>query len=116
MSQATLTTTQIYQTVMQQLMVENPNRRTYDRVPWRQAVSIQPLDDDFAPVGDEFKAMSSDISRVGLGLISTVKPDSSYLRIEARDAGLSMLAKVTHATDIGDDFPQFLLGTELVQE
>ncbi|MFN3189248.1 MAG: hypothetical protein ACE361_01905 [Aureliella sp.] len=116
MSQATLPTTQIFQSVMQQLMIENPNRRTYDRVPWRQAVSVQALDEDFAPVGEEFKAMSSDISRNGLGLISSVKPVSDYLRIEAREAGLAMLAKITHATDIGDDFPQFLLGTELIRD
>lgn len=89
------------------------NRRISDRVPWQQVTSIQALDRNGDPVGDPITAVSNDLSAKGIGFVSPARPETVRLRLLFLDEDFVAHARLVHCTDIGDDYPQFLLGTNL---
>ena len=107
--------TQIFNAIMKDMLIGNPNRRNYDRVPWRTTIEVQPLTEDLSPCEDSFQALSSDISREGLGIVAPILPTSPYIRITVPETEVAMFATIIHTTDIGDDYPQYLIGTEFMQ-
>ncbi|MEM7474872.1 MAG: PilZ domain-containing protein [Planctomycetota bacterium] len=105
---------QAFKSILKNLTVGNPNRRDSDRVPWRSSVELHPLDADFNPAGEKLKAFSSDISRKGIGLISPLPVEHEFVKIVVPDAELSLYGRVMHTTNIGDEWPQFLVGIQFL--
>ncbi|MFK7735660.1 MAG: hypothetical protein AB8B50_06520 [Pirellulaceae bacterium] len=89
------------------------NRRNSGRVEWQQVTVIQALDCDGNPVGEPITAVSNDLSAKGIGFVSPARPETERLRLTFLDEDFVAHARLIHCTDIGDDFPQFLLGTNL---
>jgi hypothetical protein len=84
------------------------SRRVEVREPAAIPVFVQPLDDQLQPVGEEFAAVTRDISCGGLGFFHTrpVAPGLIQIVMEAPDHGQSrkLLGRVEHCTPCGRFF------------
>lgn len=99
-----------------QLIEVVDDRREFQRIPKRVTVSIQPLDEDFAPEGEPFWAISSDVSQLGMGIVCDDRIFHEYIRLVLVDQEVSVIAKVRHSTSIGTQYPLFLIGVEFLDE
>ena len=77
-------------------------------------VSIQPLDEDFKAVGEQFWAVSRDISPLGMGLIFPEPLRFGFVRIGLLNKNASVISRVRHNTSIGETHPMFLVGIEFI--
>ena len=77
-------------------------------------VSIQPLDEDFNAVGEQFWAVSRDISPLGMALIFPEPLNFGYVRIGLLNKNASVISRVRHNTSIGETHPMFLVGVEFI--
>jgi hypothetical protein len=78
-------------------------------------VSIQPLDEDFKAVGEQFWAVSRDISPLGMGLIFPEPLRFGFVRIGLLNKNASVISRVRHNTSIGETHPMFLVGIEFIK-
>jgi len=96
---------------------ENDTRRASSRYPKRLSLMLQPLDEDFLPDGGSFFAISSDVSKRGLGLIlDDPMATNLHLRITLESEGASVVGVVRHSTSIGIEYPLYLIGVEFLDE
>ena len=116
MSQPELATSRVFNLVLNQLLSEcaDSSRREHQRVPWRVSLQIQPLDHDFSADGPPFYAISSDVSRSGMGFIYPDPMQHDFARITISDSNVSVIAKLIHSTSIGTDSPLYLVGAEFL--
>lgn len=92
------------------------NTRAHERTTRSISVSIQPLDEDFQPVGDLFWVVSRDISPKGMGLICHEPFTFDYVRTGLLNEQITVISRVRHNTSIGESYPLFLVGIEFVNE
>lgn len=78
------------------------------------SLQIQPLDHDFQNDGDPFRAISRDVSRLGMAFINLESVDHDYLRVGLLDHDISVIGQVRHCTFVGDHYPLYLVGLEFV--
>lgn len=90
--------------------------RQRQRRPRSISISVQPLDDDFQPDGDQFWVVSRDISTKGLGLICHEAIAHGFVRIGLMNEAVTVIGNVRHSTSIGHQYPLFLVGVEFVNE
>lgn len=112
----TFTTSRVFDLFLNQTLQQHGvDRRSFQRVNWRVMLHVVPLNEDFEPIGDSICAISSDISRGGIGFIYPEAIDYEFVRIHVADSSLSVVAKVAHNTSFGSD-SLFLVGTEFVTD
>ncbi len=74
--------------------------QTSQRIDARQPVSItlliQPLDLDFQPIGDPFRALSRDLSMNGVGFLNLETVNYEFVRISMVDFNATLVARVRH--------------------
>lgn len=101
---------------MQQVIVEygsfaHDTRRNEARENVAVPVSVQPLTDEFIPVGTPFPAVTRDLSSSGMGIFSPARYDLSWLQVTLQSPTtgrqMRLLGKVEHCTPCG---PFFLIG------
>jgi hypothetical protein len=102
--------------LIQQVIEVANSRRGNHRVPKRLSLNIQPLTDDFGPDGEPFLAISSDMSKRGMGFISDDPMAHDFVRITLLDEDVSVIAQVRHSTSIGTLYPLYLIGVEFLDE
>ena len=102
--------------VLRQLTSDAKDTRSSNRYPKRLSLSIQPLDEDFLPDGEPFFAISSDMSKRGMGFILDEPMVHTHLRITLKDDNVSVIAELRHNTSIGIEYPMFLIGVEFLDE
>ena len=102
--------------VIQHMVDVTDSRRENHRVPKRLSLSIQPLTDDFGPDGEPFLAISSDLSKRGMGFISDDPMVHDFVRITILERDVSVIAQIRHSTSIGTLYPLFLIGVEFLDE
>lgn len=91
-------------------------RRRHQRTPRSISISVQPLDEDFQPVGEACWLVSRDISPGGIGLISYDPLESEYVRLGLLNEKVSVIGRVRHNTSIGHKYPLYLVGIEFANE
>ena len=101
---------------VRQLLDTDEDRRENDRIPNRLSLSVQPLNDDFGPEGEAFWAISSDISKRGMGFISDDPVFCGYVKVRLAKQDVTVIAKVRHSTSIGTQYPLHLIGIEFLEE
>ena len=82
----------------------------FRRVEPRESVAIPirlcPLDESFEPQGDEFNAVTRDVSCSGIGVFHTRTIETPFVKITiaAPETGhqMNLLARVEHCTPCGD--------------
>ncbi|MEM8736126.1 MAG: hypothetical protein AAGG44_17990, partial [Planctomycetota bacterium] len=84
----------VFGLILEQLA--DQERRTSRRMPWRASIRVQPLDEDFRPDGEPFYAITSDLSRLGMGFIFPDAIQHSHLRITVSDDEVSAIVRVVH--------------------
>lgn len=114
-------TSRVFHLVLNQILNEHSKlsgqeRRADDRIPWRASLKVQPIDQDFSNDGPAFFAISSDLSRKGLGFVYPDPMQHDYLRITLSDSNVSVLSHVMHNTSIGTDSPLYLIGVQFLGE
>lgn len=115
MGLATHTSSRVFDLFLNQTLQRNGvDRRSFERVNWRATLHVQPVDQDFQPVGPSFCVISSDISRGGIGFIYPEPVEDELVNIGVSDTSLAVLARVTHNTSIGSDGMLYLVGTEFL--
>ena len=90
--------------------------RKHPRTSRSISVSIQPLDEDFQPVGDLFWVVSRDISPKGMGLICHEPFDFEFARTGLLNEQVTVISRVRHNTSIGESYPLFLVGIEFLND
>ena len=80
------------------------------------SISLQPLDNDFQPVGDEIWVVSRDLSPKGLGLICHDPINHEYVRVGLLNERITAIGRIRHNTSIGGMYPLFLVGIEFLHE
>lgn len=90
------------------------SRRDNSRQPHSLLLLIQPLDLDFQPVGDPFRALSRDISLTGAGFLNLESVKYEFVRVSLLDFNASLVARVRHCSSIGKDHPLYLVGLEFI--
>lgn len=121
MARNPIATSRVFNLVLNQLLNEHgrhlgQNRRTHDRIPWRVSLRVQPIDEDFCNDGGAFCAISSDVSRNGMGFVYPDPMQHDFLRITISDSNVSVLSEVAHSTSIGTDSPLYLVGVRFLHE
>lgn len=91
------------------------DRRHFDRAPCRLQIQVQSVTESLEDFDAPFTAVSSDISTSGLGIVSPILPTSPYIRVSVPGTDSFAFAKVIHSTNIGDDYPQYLIGAEFLR-
>ena len=115
MTKPEYTTSRVFDLVLSQVLHNGGvEHRSFERISWRVGLKIQPLDSDFQPDGDPYCAISSDVSRGGIGFIYPERMLHEYLRITISDTSVSAIARVIHNTSIGTDEALYLVGTEFL--
>lgn len=94
---------------------DDDTRREHARYPKRLSLKIQPLNGDYMPDGEPFWAISSDVSKRGMGFIMGDPIDHEHLRITVEE-DVSVIATVRHCTSIGNNYPLYLVGVEFLDE
>ena len=102
--------------VVRQLMDPDNCRRDNARLSKRLSLKIQPVDDNFFVDGEPIWAISSDISRRGMGFIIDDPMAHEYLRITLENEKVSVIAALRHCTSIGTTHPLYLIGVEFLDE
>lgn len=102
--------------VVKQLIEVVDEKRQGTRIPKRLSLKVQPLDDDFRPDGEPFCALSSDLSKKGIGFVSDDRMSHEYIRIMLLEQDVSVIAQVRHSTSIGTEYPLYLVGVEFLDE
>ena len=90
------------------------NVRRHHRSTTSISVSIQPLDEDFNDVGEQFWVVSRDISPMGMGLICPEPFGFEFVRTGLLNKNASVISRVRHNTSIGETHPMFLVGIEFI--
>ena len=93
---------------------EDSSRRGNSRQPHSLSLMIQPLDLDFQPVGDSFRALSRDISTSGVGFLNLEAIPHEFVRVSLVDFNASLVARVRHCSSLGKAHPLWLVGLEFV--
>ena len=94
---------------------KDSSRRGADWQPHRLSLMVQPLDLDFQPVGDPFRALSRDISASGVGFLNREAVPYEFVRVSLVDFSASMVARVRHCSSLGKDHPLYLVGLEFIE-
>jgi len=94
---------------------KDSSRRGTDRQPHSLSLMVQPLDLDFQPVGDPFRALSRDISDSGVGFLNLEAVPYEFVRVSLVDFNASMVARVRHCSSLGKDHPLYLVGLEFIE-
>ncbi len=92
------------------------NSRNNPRSTRSISVSIQPLDDDFQPIGKMFWVVSRDISYRGMGLICHEPIQCEFIRLGLMNEHVTAISTVRHNTSIGEKYPLFLVGVEFLHD
>lgn len=92
---------------------ENP--RKFIRELRSFSVTLQPLNDNFEPIGEPTWVVSRDLSQNGMGVISQDLIEHNYVRIRLPDDSRSVIGNIRHVTAIGLDCRLFLIGIEFVE-
>lgn len=88
--------------VIREQQIWNGKERRQDvRVTVCLPVTVQPLDTDFEPVGEPFKAITRNLSGGGIGLLNDEPIDTDYVLVTLRNrAGdeIDLVAHIRHCT------------------
>lgn len=90
------------------------NVRRHQRSSTSIPVSIQPLDEDFNAVGEQFWVVSRDISPMGMGLICPEPFGFEFVRTGLLNKNATVISRVRHNTSIGETHPMFLVAIEFI--
>ena len=96
--------------------VGNDDRREVERMNVTMPVLICPLDDEFQKLGYLHRGITRDISRKGIGLVTTspVRPGHSMLTLEpCHGEVFDVVARITYCNEIGN---YFQVGYEFLTE
>ena len=71
--------------------------------PFNVPADVQPLDASFNPSGEPFKAVTRDLSLLGIGLVYTRAVDAKYLQVTIRTTvgSKSLIVEVTGCRSLG---------------
>ena len=92
------------------------DRREETRICRSLSLVIQPLNENFHPVGDPFWALSRDINQQGLGFVNPDPVDHDFVRISICSYQATVVARVCHSTSLGLYYPLYLVGVEFVTD
>ena len=89
------------------------DRRLGDRTQVTVSVEIQPLDDDFEPLGEIVQGVTSNLSSMGIGLIADEEIKTRYVQVKLFAAGSQpiFVVDIRHAETCG---PFHIIGGEFV--
>ena len=92
------------------------NRRSSERIPRSLVLVVQPLNNEFQPVGSPFKAVTRDVSEKGLGFLHETPFPTKYVRIgaTAQSAAQSVARVCYNKTYFGEE-PVYLVGVEFLK-
>lgn len=94
---------------------EQENRRHTLRRPRSIVLIIQPLNNQFEPVGSPFKAITRDVSETGLGFLHESAFPTSFVRIGVTAASSAQsIAQVCYNKAIYRDGLVYLVGVKFI--
>lgn len=91
-------------------------RRKFQRHSQRLSLLIQPLTQDYLPQGEDFRAVSSDLSLKGMSFVYPDRVTNDFVRVSFENLSVSVICKVQHNSSIGIDYPLYLVGVEFLDE
>jgi len=89
------------------------DRRSEERHPMLVPVLVQPVDEQFRPIGEPFAVATRDISQKGIGLVHSEPIDHRLVTLRMSLAGeeLNVVARLVWCKELG---PYYYIGCEFV--
>jgi hypothetical protein len=97
-------------------VVHGMDRRAEARVPKSILLHVQPLDSNFDPNGQPFKAVTRDFSDAGLGFLHKHEFESEYVQIGPNEHSQSQsIARVCYNVAYGGGADLYLIGVAFLK-